>query len=156
MLYESEANPRARAYLVGSAFEGITRIPVGCITMRVLVVDDDRNVLFVLKEALAPIRGCQVDTASDGREALDAWRRSPYDLLITDLSLPGLSGVDLTREIRSRGSRVPVVWVTAHGYDGLAEESAALGVSCCLDKPVGIEAIRTAVLGALGTGGPVC
>ncbi len=117
----------------------------------VLIVDDEEFVLYVLREALAALGGrLEIALAADGREALRQIAEHPPDLLITDILLPGLDGVALTRALRAGPAKdTPVIWVTAHGSDWLREQAAALGVYRCLDKPVEIAAIRQAALEAL-------
>lgn len=117
---------------------------------RILVVDDDAIVLLVLRDALRRVDPeCDIVTAKDGREALDLLRADTFDLLVTDLGLPGITGITLTEEARELHADLPVVWITAYGCHNVCNESDQLGVCCCLDKPVEIERIREAVRTAL-------
>jgi two-component system, OmpR family, response regulator len=80
--------------------------------MRVLVVEDDETLSeFVargLKEA-----GWAVDLARDGQDALELWEREPYDAAVVDVMLPGRDGIALVEEARRRGSRTPVIFLSA-------------------------------------------
>ncbi len=122
---------------------------------RILVVDDDRVVLLVLGDALRRLgEDCEVITASDAHEALDALRGGSFDAMVTDLSLPGITGVALTESARRLRDGMPILWITAYGCDNVCHEGADLGVFCCLDKPVEVSQIREAVRAALEQ--PVC
>ena len=117
---------------------------------RVLVVDDDRVVLLVLRDALRRLdEDCEVITARDACEALDALRLHAFDVMVTDLTLPGITGVALTEAARRLSDGMPILWITAYGCHNVCREGAELGVVCCLDKPVEIRQIREAVRAAL-------
>ena len=80
--------------------------------MRILVVEDDRKVASFLKQALRE-EGYSVDVASDGTEgALNALVHD-YDLLLIDVMLPGKSGLEIVRELRSKEKTVPILLLTA-------------------------------------------
>jgi DNA-binding NtrC family response regulator len=121
------------------------------VAKRILVVDDDHVVLLVLESALARLGPeYEIMTAEDGQEALQALSEDHYDLLVTDLSLPGLSGIELTEALRKRNSNMSVIWITAYGCHNVCSELDSLGVCCCLDKPVEISEIRDTVRRAMG------
>ena len=76
--------------------------------LRMLIVDDEPAIRRFLWTSLSA-RGYQVLEAEDGEPALDAMRRSPADLLILDLGLPGLDGFEVIRRLREKGSTVPII-----------------------------------------------
>jgi DNA-binding NtrC family response regulator len=116
----------------------------------ILIVDDDERVLFVLRRILTGLGdGYEVATAGSGREALSEAGVSPFDLLITDLRMPGMSGVELTEAIKALNPKTVVVWVTAYGCHRVADEAARLSVYKCLDKPLKVGEIRQVVREAL-------
>lgn len=118
---------------------------------RILMVDDDAHVLFVLRHALARLgAGCDVLAASNGYDAMEAIRGLQFDLLITDLRLPGPSGVALTESLREHQGDTPVIWITAHHDAGAETQARRLGVCSYLVKPLEIDEVRAAVRGALG------
>jgi DNA-binding NtrC family response regulator len=120
---------------------------------QILVVDDDERVLLVLRRALMRLSdGCEVVTAHDGREALDKAESVLFDLVITDLRMPGMDGVELTEAIRALNPRTAVLWVTAYSCYELAEEAARLSVYDCLDKPLKVSEIRRIARKALASG----
>jgi CheY-like chemotaxis protein len=98
--------------------------------IRILLVED----LAVVREALAALLasdGHTVDTAVDGRDALDRLHaQGPYDLVISDVTMPRMSGIELARELTSSVPPVPVLLMT-----GYADHSAAQAVAITLDKP---------------------
>ena len=117
---------------------------------RILVVDDDERVLFVLRRALLAFQnGYEIVTALDGREALNRAKEVPFDLLITDLKMPGVDGITLTQAIRDLNSGTVVVWITAYGCAQVSDEATRLSVHECLEKPLRIDEIRRVVREAL-------
>ncbi len=118
---------------------------------RILIVDDDERVLFVLRHALARL-GCEVCTATNGYDALQAIGEGSLDLLITDIRLPGPSGVRLTEALRERSPHTPIIWISAHHDPGLPALARQLGVYRYLAKPLEIDEIRAAARAALGGG----
>ncbi len=118
---------------------------------RVLIVDDDEGILFVLGTALQALeRICRVFAADSGDEAIKQIRESPFDLVITDLLIPGMTGQDLTAAIRQLNPETVVIWITAHRSRETDEKARQLAVYHCLDKPVGVAQIREIVSEALG------
>ncbi len=101
---------------------------------RALIVDDDaasRRLLEVRLRAL----GCEVAMAADGREALAAVQQEPPALMLLDLEMPRLGGMDLLRSLRKEGMDFPVIVVTAHGSIGTAVEAMKEGAYDFLPKP---------------------
>lgn len=80
--------------------------------MRVLIVEDEPAILAFVRQGLTEA-GYAVDAARDGREGLDYALAADYDLLILDIMLPGLSGLDLLRELRRHGHKTPALLLTA-------------------------------------------
>jgi 4a-hydroxytetrahydrobiopterin dehydratase len=104
---------------------------------RILVVDDDPRVAFVLRESLRRLDGVYtVDMALNGYEALEKARADPYDLVVTDVKMPEMDGVELTQALKSLDPTVEVIWVTAYAYAEVKADATRLGVYSCLAKPV--------------------
>jgi DNA-binding NtrC family response regulator len=117
---------------------------------RILVADDDEGVRFVLTRALERLgSGYEIVTAPNAQEALDRVKAKPFDLVITDLRMPGMDGVELTKEIKGLNPETTVVWITAYGGYEVADEATRLSVCKCLDKPLKVSEIRQAALEAL-------
>ena len=114
----------------------------------VLVVDDNRD----HSQALAKIferAGYRVGTAGDGQEALTILTERPFDLVITDLRMPRMNGLDLLRSIRAMSPHVPVLIVTAFGEWTTYIEAIDCGCVDYLSKPVRREEILMAARKAL-------
>ena len=117
---------------------------------RILVADDDEGVRFVLTRALEGLgSGYEIVTAPNAQEALDRVRAKPFDLVITDLRMPGMDGIELTKKIKGLNPETSVIWITAYGGYEVADEATRLSVCKCLDKPLKVSEIRQAALEAL-------
>src|SRR5256885_5185767 len=104
---------------------------------RVLVVDDDVDAREALATALSHA-GYVVEVAADGSEALAQLGCWPADVVVSDVCLPGMSGVDLVQALRHRGLPQPVVLITGLEPD-LTSDAPALGAAACLHKPMTLE-----------------
>lgn len=117
---------------------------------RVLVVDDTKNIRLLLTKCLEH-EGYQVETASDGQEALDMFKKGRYDLAFLDIKMPKLSGTEVLKSIREIGIETPVIIITAYATVKNAVECTKLGAVTYLQKPFTAEKIRT-VLGEFMNG----
>jgi DNA-binding response OmpR family regulator len=122
-------------------------------TRCVLVVDDEPNVRLVFRTALESI-GYAVAEAGDGATALAWLRKSPADLILLDLRMPGIDGIETLRRLRQAGSSTPVVIVTAHGCVPDAVAAMKLGAADVIPKPVSPTTLREAVAEALARHAP--
>jgi excisionase family DNA binding protein len=116
---------------------------------RVLVVDDDPSVRDLLAKTLA-LAEYDVDISPDGRMALERLRIIPYDLLITDLKMPGVDGLNVIREARRLKADLPVIIITGFSTEASAIEAVNLGVSGYLTKPFRVPRVLAAASKALG------
>ena len=111
---------------------------------RVLVVDDDNLSREFLAEATECL-GLKVDTAIDGKQALELLSAQDYDLVLTDLRMPGMDGIELVQAMKLRHSEVPAVIVTAHGTIEATVQAMRLGARDFLVKPVSPDSVRLVV-----------
>jgi DNA-binding response OmpR family regulator len=111
---------------------------------RILIVDDEPNVRLGFCTALATA-GYEVDEAADGQEALDRLEQSPVRLVLLDLRMPGLDGMEVLRRLREGGNDVPVVIITAHGSIPDAVAAMKLGAIDFLTKPLTPKDLRQVV-----------
>ena len=95
---------------------------------RILVVDDESSIRDLLAKTLA-MADYDVDTATDGRSALEQLRLYPYDLLIADLQMPGIDGLSVIREAKRLKADLPVIIITGYSTETAAIEAVNLGVS---------------------------
>jgi excisionase family DNA binding protein len=116
---------------------------------RVLVVDDEATIRDLLSKTLA-LAEYEVDMAGDGRTALERLRIIPYDLLITDLKMPGVDGLTVIREARRLKADLPVIIITGFSNEASAIEAVNLGVSGYLTKPFRVPRVLAAASKALG------
>lgn len=116
----------------------------------VLLVDDDRVILNLLAEGLGEL-GYAVRTASSGEEALELARGQAFDLAVLDLRMPGMSGIDLARELNAAG-RAPFVFLSAFGDEDVVRDAAAAGALGYLVKPVDIAQLVPFIEAAIARG----
>lgn len=109
---------------------------------KVLVVDDEPNIVLSL-EFLMEQAGFEVVTAEDGEEALEQVRAASPDLLLLDISLPGMSGFDVLERLRSQDAtaQLPIIMLTAHGRDVEREKGMALGADDYITKPFSTQSL---------------
>jgi DNA-binding response OmpR family regulator len=110
----------------------------------ILIVDDEPNVRLVFRTALESA-GYSVTTAEDGEKALTWLEDAPFDLVLLDLLMPGVGGMEALERLREAGHEVPVVIVTAHGDVPHAVQAMKLGAIDFLAKPLSPETLRTVV-----------
>jgi two-component system response regulator AtoC len=113
--------------------------------LRVLLVDDDLLLARLLKANMAHPGKIEVECVESGEEALTRLARGPVDALITDLSMPGLGGIELVRRVREHDGSLPIIVITAFGTVELAVDAIRAGASEFLQKPVNIDAILTLI-----------
>jgi two-component system KDP operon response regulator KdpE len=118
---------------------------------RVLVVDDEPEVRRALRTALGG-RGYDVELAANGEEALAEFRRHHPDLVLLDLQLPGLSGLEVCREIREESS-VPIIILSVQGGEATKVQALDLGADDYVTKPFGIEELLARMRVALRRSG---
>ena len=107
-------------------------------TLRVLVVDDEEEFVNALVERLE-IRGVDAQGVTSGEEALERIKKYTYDVVLLDVKMPKLGGVDVLMQIKARLPELQVVLLTGHGSTQNAETGARLGAFDCLMKPIDIE-----------------
>ncbi len=115
----------------------------------IAVVDDDISVRESLDSLFRSV-GLEVRVFASGEEFLNPAHRRKADCLILDVRLPGMNGFELHHELLARGQKVPVVFMTAHGYDNHAKSEAASALTvACLTKPFAendlLEAVSTSL-----------
>lgn len=124
---------------------------------KILVADDNPEVLSVLRRALE-IQGHEVLTVEDGRSALTLLDDEPVDLLITDLNMPELDGIELLLAVRENSPALPIVVVSGGGLldkELLLDNAGALGAHRTLAKPLDLRALQQVVAQLLATHGRV-
>jgi DNA-binding response OmpR family regulator len=110
----------------------------------VMIVDDEPNVRLMFRTALETA-GYTLVTADDGETALTWLAQSPADLVLLDLQMPVIDGMEVLKRLRDRGQDVPVVIVTAHGSVPNAVAAMRLGAIDFVSKPLTPDALRRVV-----------
>jgi len=116
---------------------------------RVVLVDDDAETLVLLQAALEGEGVQVVGTAGDGSEVEALVEKTEPDVVLMDLRMPGMNGLDLLRHLAATGSRIPAIILTAHGDDVAREQSLQAGAVAFLRKPFDGPALLDAVATAL-------
>jgi DNA-binding NtrC family response regulator len=119
---------------------------------RVLVVDDAADYAAILADVLRP-HGIEIIAAGSVEEALALLQSERVDLVVTDLCLPGASGIDLIRELRLRDERLPIILVTGSGSVRHAVEALKQGADDYLQKPVDPKRLIALIRELLNSGG---
>jgi excisionase family DNA binding protein len=116
---------------------------------RVLVADDEPSIRELLSKTLG-LAEYDVTTAVDGRSAMEYLRNAAYDLLITDLRMPGVDGLTLIREAKRMKPSLPVIIITGFSNEATAIDAVNLGVAGYLTKPFRVPQVLAAAARALG------
>lgn len=106
---------------------------------RVLVVDDEREIRSLLSRALTQMGGYEVEVAVDGEEALRKVEGDSFDLVLTDLKMPKMDGLELIAEVAKRHPEILMVVMTGHGTIESALEAMKRGASDYLAKPLNLR-----------------
>ena len=114
----------------------------------ILVVDDDicHQILFKI---LLESGGFDVQTASDGIEALEVLENNNFRMVITDLNMPQMNGLELAAKVRDQHPTIDVVLVTANVLSDIAEAAAGSGISQIFSKPVNMKTFVTTIRSSL-------
>lgn len=117
---------------------------------RILVVDDDPGIRGVLERFLSE-RNYRVATAVDGGEAMETLRNDPPDVVLLDLQMPKLSGLDVLRRIQTEGIEVATIALSGHpaGEEYLGPDSLKLGATEFIVKPFDLEDLETRLVNLL-------
>ncbi len=101
----------------------------------VLIVDDEKNILSTLSRALR-VEDFDVDVAGNAKMGLEKAQQKAYDVLLLDVMLPDLDGIEVLRQLREQKNDVPVIVMSGHGTIETAVEATRLGAHDFIEKPV--------------------
>ena len=116
--------------------------------LRILIVDDEPPIRRFLRTALAA-QGYRVEEAADGEAALEFVKRNPVDLIVLDLGLPGIDGLDVVRRLRQAGSAIPIVILSSRDDEAGKVAALDLGADDYVSKPFGVEELSARIRAAL-------
>lgn len=118
---------------------------------RILVVDDEMTVCKSIRQVLIR-EDCEVDMAQSGEEALRKEDEKPYDVMIVDLMMPGLSGLDLLKMLKARNPKARIIMVTGYPTMKNTLQAMQLGAMDFLPKPFLPTTLRNLVAAAIEAG----
>ena len=101
---------------------------------------------------LLEARGHRVTVAGDGRVALDEAERYGFDVILMDVQMPGMDGLEATRILRERGVRTPIIAMTAHAMQGDRDKCLKAGMNAYVTKPIQPEEVFEAIEDAVMAG----
>lgn len=113
----------------------------------ILVVDDDAGMLRTLHYILSE-KGYQVDTATDGAGAIAYLKAKHFNVLLTDIKMPGMNGVELMRETKRLSPDTVIVMMTAYTRDELVQEAMREGAMAVLPKPLDLDQVVSFIEGS--------
>jgi two-component system, chemotaxis family, chemotaxis protein CheY len=109
---------------------------------RVLVADDSSTMRKIILRSLQAVGVTQTTEAADGTEAVATFKPGQFDLVLTDWNMPGKTGLEVVREIRSQDAKVPIIMVTTEAEKGRVLQAIQAGVSDYLVKPFTADTLR--------------
>jgi FixJ family two-component response regulator len=119
----------------------------------IALIDDDSSFRTALYESLTSL-GYEVEAFASANEFAPAAGDRAYDCIVSDVHMPGMSGIELTKLLAARGSRVPVILVTARTESTLEAQAAAGGAICLLRKPFETQALLACLKQAIANDDP--
>ncbi|WP_054693515.1 response regulator [Syntrophomonas palmitatica] len=111
---------------------------------RILIVDDQKGVRRLLQE-LFKKDGWEVSIANDGREAVECAGNLKPDIILMDMKMPSMNGLDASRQILAQDSELMIIMMTAYGEMDIVREALEVGVRKCITKPFDIIHLRDMV-----------
>ncbi|MBN2089111.1 response regulator [candidate division KSB1 bacterium] len=111
----------------------------------VLIVDDEKNIRLTISQALESLE-LDIETAVNGEEALEKIKQKEFKLILLDLKMPGMNGIEVLRQIGQIQPQIRVIIITAHGTIENAVETMKLGAIDFIQKPFAPKEIRALVL----------
>jgi DNA-binding response OmpR family regulator len=108
---------------------------------RILVIEDDREMRSLLKDFIED-EGYAVDSVEDGSEAFRKLARETFDLMITDIRMPGLSGLEILPGLKKLLPQAPIIVITAFGSEEVYRRVLERGANAYLEKPIHLEELR--------------
>ncbi len=114
------------------------------LTASILVVDDEENAREGLSKILSK-EGYRVETAANGKEAIDTLKRQRYELVITDMRMPLMDGFEVLREIKKMDENIGVIMITAYGEVESYLEAMNMGAFEYINKPVRVNELKRVI-----------
>jgi two-component system, chemotaxis family, chemotaxis protein CheY len=119
----------------------------------ILIVDDSVTVREQVRQALATTAYAVVE-ASDGVEGLERLRAGDIDLVLCDINMPRMTGIEMLEELRKQGSKVPIIMLTTEGQPSMIRRAKECGARGWIVKPFRPQLLLMAISNVLAPGGP--
>ena len=120
---------------------------------RILIVDDEETLTFSLYQSFIMSKeNFEVVTAASGDEAWEKIEEDEFDVVITDITMPGITGIELLKKIKLKSPDTPVIIMTAYGSDEKKEEAILSGAYEYVEKPFEIRSLKELITNALSPG----
>jgi len=115
---------------------------------KILVIDDERSIRNTLKDILE-YEKCEVDLAEDGKKALEAVKHAEYDIILCDIKMPGMDGIEVLEQLNTLAPDSPVVMISGHGNIDTAVESIKKGAYDFIEKPLDLNRLLITIRNAM-------
>ena len=112
--------------------------------VRILIIEDDEEMRALLRDLLLE-DGIEFDSAESGSEAIQKLAEEPFDLVITDIRMPGLTGLDILPGIKKLQPETRVIVITAFGSEEVRRKSFDRGAMAYLEKPINMDRLKTLI-----------
>jgi DNA-binding NtrC family response regulator len=112
---------------------------------KILVIDDDESVRNITAMVLIKMGNFAVLKAPGGREALEILHKEHVDLILTDMMMPGMNGLQTIEAVQQVWPEIPFIIMTAWSTNGLVKQALEKGATCCLDKPFDVNHLVSTV-----------
>lgn len=112
---------------------------------KILVVDDEYLICELLHEFLS-MQGYQVTTATNGQEAISKFDEIKPNVVILDIKMPGVSGIEVLRKINKMNSDTTIIMLSAFGGSNIVKESLLIGANYYLEKPIDFEQLKNLLI----------
>jgi DNA-binding response OmpR family regulator len=112
--------------------------------VRIMIIEDDEEMRSLLKDFFEE-EGFETDSAGNGADALRKLSKDHFDLVITDIRMPGLTGLDILPRIRRLKPETPIIVMTGYGSDDVRRRSLERGATAYLEKPIPLSKLRTLI-----------
>jgi len=112
--------------------------------MRILIIEDDEEMRALLKDCLLE-QGVETDSAENGSEAFRKLVKESFDLVITDVQMPGLTGLDILPGIKKLQPETSIIVMTAFGSEEVCRKSFNRGATAYLEKPIPMDRLKTMI-----------
>jgi DNA-binding NtrC family response regulator len=112
--------------------------------LRILIIEDDEEMRSLLKDSLEE-EGFETDSVSNGSDGLRKLAKEPFNLIISDVRMPGLTGLDILPGIKKIQPEIPVIVITAFGSEEVCHRSMERGAAGYLEKPIRTNKLKTLI-----------